>query len=150
MCTNAYCALSSLIGFQLLSIPLWLRLVGAVGKYKAYLIWNMTLVITTALCVIDLSVDLSILPPLLIAHSVIYIYRYIYVYIYINVYIAYTLAASVHNIHTWLIGWLTYCGLLYARRKIFGDFHKVELTTFLCVLWGIGTERTLLYITLCS
>jgi hypothetical protein len=36
--------------------------------------------------------------------------------------------------------------LLYARRKIFGDFHKVELTTFLCVLWGIGTERTLLYI----
>jgi Na+/melibiose symporter-like transporter len=69
-----YCALSSLIGFQLLSIPLWLRLVGAVGKYKAYLIWNMTLVITTALCVIDLSVDLSILPPLLIAHSVIYIY----------------------------------------------------------------------------
>ena len=68
---------------------------------------------------------------------------------YINVYIAYTLAASVHT-HAWLIGWLTYCGLLYARRKIFGDFHKVELTTFLCVLWGIGTERTLLYITLCS
>jgi hypothetical protein len=116
MCTNAYCALSSLIGFQLLSIPLWLRLVGAVGKYKAYLIWNMTLVITTALCVIDLSVDLSILPPLLIAHSVIYIYMYRTTYI--NVYIAYTLAASVHNIHIhgWLIGWLTYCGLLYSTR----------------------------------
>lgn len=42
-----------------------------IGKYKAYIIWNLTLVATTAL-------------------------------------------------------------------KIFGGFHKVELTTFLCVLWGIG------------
>ena len=61
----------SLIVFQLVSIPLWLRLVSAVGKYKAYIIWNLTLVVTTAL-------------------------------------------------------------------KIFSGFHKVELTTFLSVLWGIG------------
>ena len=41
-----------LLVFELLSIPFWLKLVNTKGKYKAYLIWNLVLCLTTGLKVI--------------------------------------------------------------------------------------------------
>lgn len=41
-----------LLVFELLSIPFWLKLVYTKGKYKAYVIWNLVLCLTTGLKVI--------------------------------------------------------------------------------------------------
>jgi GPH family glycoside/pentoside/hexuronide:cation symporter len=41
-----------LLVFELLSIPFWLCLVHRIGKYKAYVIWNLVLSVTTGLKVL--------------------------------------------------------------------------------------------------
>ena len=45
-----------LLVFELLSVPLWLKLVHKVGKYRAYVYWNCCLVVSTG-CKIFIGKD---------------------------------------------------------------------------------------------